>query len=85
MAIERLCATGCDMPVILDDTKRAKPEQIGPALYSIISGHGRGRGSIKGLAQTRTWRTVLISSGEAAAVSYTEDAGVRARILTIRG
>ncbi len=85
VGIERLCATGCDLPVILDDTKRGNPKQVGPALYSIISGHGRTRGSVKGLAQSQTWRTVLISSGEAPVISYTEDGGVRARILTIRG
>lgn len=82
---ERLCAISCDLPVILDDTKRGSPRVVNDVLYSAVSGHGRTRGSVQGLRDSGTWRTILLSSGEAAAVSYTENAGVRARVLTIRG
>ena len=85
VAVERSCELLSDLPMILDDTKRAKPEVVGRKLYMITSGQGRGRGSKAGLRETQSWRTTLISSGEAAAVSYTQDAGVRARILTLRG
>ena len=85
VAVERLCEVLSDLPMILDDTKRANPKMLGSKLYLIISGQGRGRGSRSGLRETQSWRTILISSGEAAAVSYTQDAGARARILTLRG
>lgn len=82
---ERLCSILCDLPVILDDTKRQKPDRVGSILYGVIHGHGRMRGSKTGSQRTASWRTVLISSGEAAAISYTQDAGARARLLTLRG
>jgi hypothetical protein len=45
----------------------------------------RGRGNTKSLALTRTWRTVLLSSGEAPATSYTQNGGSRMRCLEVRG
>lgn len=85
VSVERTCELLSDLPMILDDTKRAKPAAVGSKLYLVTSGQGRGRGSKTGLRETQSWRTVLISSGEAPAVSYTNDAGARARILTLRG
>ena len=84
VGVERLCAVMCDLPVILDDTKRAKADKIGDIVYGIISGQGRGRGSKKGLQVTQSWRVTFLSSGEAPIIAYTNDAGVRSRILTIR-
>jgi hypothetical protein len=37
------------------------------------------------MARAGTWATVLISSGEAPATSFTEDGGTRARVLTLWG
>jgi putative DNA primase/helicase len=85
VSVERTCELLSDLPIILDDTKRAKPGAVGSKLYLVTSGQGRGRGSKTGLRETQSWRTVLISSGEASAVTYTKDAGARARILTLRG
>ena len=85
VSVERLCELMSDLPVILDDTKRSNTKYIGSKLYLITSGQGRGRGSKNGLRETQSWRTILISSGEASAVSYSNDAGIRARILTMRG
>lgn len=84
VGVERLCALMCDLPVILDDTKRGRAEKIGDIVYGIISGQGRGRGSKRGLQATQSWRVTFLSSGEAPIISYTRDAGVRSRILTIR-
>jgi putative DNA primase/helicase len=83
---ERVSSIISSMPLVLDDTKRTKnPHVIEEILYSLASGHGRGRGNTKSLSQTRHWRTVLISSGEAPAASYTQAGGARTRILEIRG
>src|SRR4051794_18740252 len=76
--IERASAVLHGLPLILDDTKRAKnPKVIAEALYSVASGRGRGRGNPRSLAQTRTWRTVLLSTGESPATSFTQDGGTR--------
>ena len=84
--LERASYVLSALPVILDDTKRARtPQSVADLLYTVASGRGRGRGSVRGLARTRTWRTVLLSSGEAPATAFTQDGGTRARVLSVRG
>ncbi|MEW6352355.1 MAG: DUF927 domain-containing protein [Thermodesulfobacteriota bacterium] len=74
------------LPLILDDTKRVRhPNQVAELLYAIASGRGRGRGNLKSTAVTRHWRTVLLSSGEAPATSFTQDGGTRTRSIEVRG
>jgi len=86
VATERRGALLSSLPLIIDDTKRAKDKRaIAEMLYQAANGRGRDRGSLKGTARTLAWRTVLLSSGEAAATSYTEDGGTRARTLCIVG
>lgn len=83
---ERASAVLNALPLLLDDTKRAKePKVVAEMLYAVANGRGRGRGNIRGLAKTRSWRTVLISTGEAPATSFTQDGGTRMRTLTVRG
>lgn len=84
--IERLCGFLCNLPVILDETKRAKNAQIvRDVIYDFANGQGRGRGNIEGTRATTSWRTVLLSSGESAAVQFSQDGGTRARVITVSG
>jgi len=84
--IERAAGALGNLPLILDDTKRARrPEDVGRTLYDLASGSGRGRGSIGGMRDTVRWRTVLLSTGEAPATSFTNDGGTRARTLGLWG
>jgi putative DNA primase/helicase len=74
------------LPLMLDDTKRARdPEFVAQVLYDVTSGQGRGRGSIQGMRRGGAWGTVLLSSGEAPATSFTQDGGTRARVVTLWG
>jgi hypothetical protein len=74
------------LPLILDDTKEAKnPRDVAEVIYLVASGRGRGRGKPEGLARTVAFRTVLFSTGEQPAVSFTQDGGTRTRTLEIRG
>jgi hypothetical protein len=83
---ERAQAVQNNLPIFLDDTKRARdPLEISKTIYEVSQGLGRGRGSIKGIAEQASWNTVLISSGEQPATSFTGDGGARARVLTIWG
>jgi hypothetical protein len=83
---ERASAVLNGIPLILDDTKRAKnPQIIAETLYLVASGRGRVRGSLKGLQISKTWHTVLISSGEQPVTSFTNDGGTRMRTLEIEG
>ena len=84
--IERTAGFLQSLPLILDETKRAKhPGIVRDVIYDFCQGQGRGRGDIHGSRTTDTWRSVLISSGESAATSFSEDAGTRARVLSMRG
>jgi len=84
--IERAASVFNDLPLLLDDTKRARwREDVAQTLYDVSSGRARGRGSITGMRSTSTFRTVLISSGEESIVSFTQDGGTRARVLELWG
>lgn len=84
--IERAAAILTGLPLILDDTKVARDKRdITTTVYQFANGAGRGRGSQRGLAATRSWRSVLLSSGEEPLTSFTPDGGSRARVLGLWG
>ena len=84
--IERAASLYNGIPTIVDDTKVAKDtSQIVDTVYRITNGGGRGRGSVRGLAATRSIRTILISSGEEPITSFSRAGGSRARVLGLWG
>lgn len=86
VGIERRAAILSGLPLILDETQRAKdPTRLGDLVYVISSGQGRTRGSVQGMALTRTFRTVMISTGEAPITSFGQQGGARTRVLQVRG
>lgn len=86
VGIERSAAVLSGLPLILDETKRAKhPSDVARVIYDVVNGSGRTRGSVAGLQETTHFRTVLLSTGEAPATSFTQDGGTRARVLSLRG
>lgn len=86
VSLERTMAARDCIPMITDDTKRARrPEDIAQIVYAATSGRGRGRGTTRGLAGSGAWRTNLITCGESPLTSFTEDGGTRARVLETWG
>jgi putative DNA primase/helicase len=84
--IERTSGFLNNLPLVLDETKRARhPRIVRDVIYDFCQGQGRGRGSVEGTRHTESWRSILISSGEGAATSFSEDAGTRARVLSLKG
>lgn len=84
--IERACAVVSGMPLILDEAKRVRrPEAVAQVLYAVAHGQGRGRGNPRGLARTRTWQTMVLSTGESAITAVTQDGGTRGRVVVVRG
>jgi DNA primase catalytic core len=84
--IERAASTLNGIPLILDDTKRAKlASDVSKVLYDFTSGQGRGRGSIAGIRDRGNWRTVMLSSGESKATDFSQDGGTVARTLEVWG
>ncbi|PYT23514.1 MAG: hypothetical protein DMG57_31720 [Acidobacteria bacterium] len=84
--LERTSAVLHSLPIFLDETQRAKDARfIASTLYEVAHGRGRARGNTQSVSRTRTWRTVLFSTGEMPATSFTQDGGTRARCIEIRG
>ena len=84
--IERVTGYIHSLPLILDETKRVRhPKMIRDVIYDFCQGQGRGRGNPDGTRRIESWRTILISSGEGAATSFSQDAGTRARVLSLKG
>jgi hypothetical protein len=79
---ERAPGTLKDLPLILDDTMRArKPTDVQQSIFDVSQGRGRGRGTPKGLARQSAWQTVLMATGERPLTSFTEAGGTHARVL----
>ena len=83
---ERAPAVLNSLPLILDDTKLVKQsEDVATTVYSFAAGRGRGRGSVRGVAPTQTWKNLFITSGESPLTSFSNDGGTRARVLSLWG
>lgn len=84
--IERASGFLHSLPVILDETKRAKYKGlVRDVIYDFCQGQGRGRGAPDGTRLVETWCSIMISSGEGSAVNFSQDAGTRARVLPLMG
>lgn len=80
------------LPLILDDTKKAKR---GEDVSAVIYMHSGGSGAIRGkpgsggrgvgMRVVESWHSMLISSGEQRITSFTADGGARARALCFVG
>ena len=86
IGLERLLGLYSNLPLFLDDTKRAKNDDIvRDTIYMVQQEQGMGRGKPGGLANVERWRLVLISSGESSLGSYFTDGGAFARYLEVNG
>jgi hypothetical protein len=86
-AIEARAGFLRDLPLCLDDTKKVQPkerERLASVVYQWGSGQGKARGRPDGARRLTTWRSVLISTGEAPLARLAgEHAGLRMRVLSI--
>jgi len=90
--IEASAALFQHLPLILDDSKNARrPDDVASIVYQHSQGRGKGRGKLGvgtqavGMRRTSEWSSVLLSTGEQSVVSFTQDAGARARSLCLVG
>lgn len=87
MGVEAAAQFLCDMPLIVDDTaaavKGGRSQDIAKVIYQLMSGRARGRATRDGTQKARaSWRTVVISSGEAPLGELAQAEGASARVLT---
>lgn len=86
VSAERKAAFLNSFPLLLDDTRKAKPEELKAFVYNFSGGRSKGRGSIGGSQAEVTWNNLLLSTGEDSLNSYAESAGgVAARVLPVNG
>lgn len=75
------------LPVLIDDSKKVAPadrSKIAGVVYQWGSGQGRARGRVDGVREVVTWRSILISTGEAPLTRLAgEHAGMRLRVLPL--
>lgn len=83
IAIEKRLNLVRGLPVVLDETRVVKsPEIVDQVLYQVPMNRGAGRGG--GYPSMLPWQTILISTGEQPALSFTSHEGAAARILSLR-
>ena len=88
VALERMAAFYCDLPLGIDERQLAGNNQGGleKIVYMIASGVGRARGSKNGgLQQTSVWRTIAMATGEEPLSTDTTQTGVSTRVIEIYG
>jgi len=86
VGIERNMEFFTHLPCIMDDTKQAQPPEIVTAtLYQVSGVVGRLTGAIEGMRRTANLRTVLLSTGERAATTFSKDGGAASRCLAVEG
>lgn len=87
VGFERRASALSGLPMIVDDSKRAKSfrgESAVPAtIYAMTNGQGRARGSIKGMQSTSYWRTVMLSNGERRLIDFDKSGGTPARVVSL--
>lgn len=86
VSYERMAGLAGSLPMFMDDTaKSPDKKRIATVIYEHSQGAGRGRGAAQGGKQrTDYWWSMLLSTGENAITSFTEDGGTRARTLCVR-
>lgn len=84
--IERLATFHNTATIYLDEKQSAQnPKNLEFFCYLIANGRGKGRGNKLGIQQTAKWRTVAILTGEEPLTNSSSLAGVKTRILEVRG
>jgi len=69
------------LPVVLDETRLVKdPGNVDTVIYQVPKNRGKARGG--GWPSMLPWRTILVSTGEQPATSFTTHQGASARVLS---
>jgi hypothetical protein len=83
LAVEKRLNLVQGLPVVLDETRVVKfPELVDQVLYQVPKNHGQARGG--GWPSGLPWRTIVISTGEQSALSFTTHQGAAARVLAVQ-
>lgn len=88
-AIEARASFLHHLPLCLDDTKKVpahERERLASVVYHWGNGQGKARGRPDGARRVNTWKSILLSTGEAPLTGLAgEHGGARLRVLSING
>lgn len=83
--LERKASILNSFPSMYDDTRKAKPYLLSDVVYQFSGGKSKGRGNVQSVDVIKTWKNILLSTGETSIVEYgNEKAGVSARVVTLQ-
>lgn len=88
VALERMAGFYCDLPLGIDERQLAgnKQEGLEKIVYMLANGTGRSRCSKDGgLQELRTWRSVILATGEEPIGKANSQTGVSTRVLEVVG
>lgn len=86
VGIERLLLTFSDLPVFLDETSLVDRKTLEEMIYLVANETGRLRGSKNGgLQNIASWKTVLLTTGEAPLSAESSYTGLACRVLELHG
>lgn len=84
VALERKAAFLNNLPLLLDDTRKASPYVLKDAVYQFSGGKSKGRGNINGIDEEISYKNIMLSTGEIALTEYnSEMAGIAARVIGV--
>lgn len=84
VALERKAAFLNNLPLLLDDTRKASPYVLKDAVYQFSGGKSKGRGNVNGIDEEISYKNIMLSTGEIALTEYnSEMAGIAARVIGI--
>lgn len=79
---EQRAAHLCDLPLPIDEAGVVEARERDKAVYLLVNGVGRTRGARDGgLRETQSWRTVVLSTGEALLAGEESATGAQVRVL----
>lgn len=83
--VERKASMMNSFPLIYDDTRKAPVYQLADIVYQFSGGRSKGRGNIHSIDVEKTWKNILISTGETSIVEYDNGkGGMSARVITLQ-
>jgi uncharacterized protein (DUF927 family) len=85
VSIERYLSLFNGIPIFLDDSHLAPPEQVQFVIFMISGGIGRLRGALKGSQAFSSWSTVGFFTGERPVINPNSEEGARARVIEFHG
>lgn len=83
-AAEMRAAVLCDLPLCFDEVSAAERVQIDRMIYMLINGGGKSRSQRDlTIRETKSWRTIVLSTGERGLAEESSATGAQVRVIQL--